>query len=229
MTWSDPRIEPSRRQPLFNAPLLAVALAASMPILYAFQVRLADGGLGWAFSPADLAQGRWTGLFTSMLLHAGWMHAIMNAVGALAFGAPILRRLEGLRGAGAFLCLYIVSGMLAALGYGLVHWGASDALVGASGGVFGLIGAAMRLEIGSGRLMPLTDRRVIQSSAGWMAGNLVIGLIGLAPGVSGGRIAWEAHAFGYVVGLLAIGPLIRWFANTKPGFDSTPRLGDPVD
>ena len=46
---------------------------------------------------------------------------------------------------------------------------------------------------------------------------------------SGGRIAWEAHAFGYVVGLLAIGPLIRWFANTKPGFDSTPRLGDPVD
>ena len=37
--------------------------------------------------------------------------------------------------------------------------------------------------------------------------------IGLAPGAEGARIAWEAHAVGYVVGFLAIGPLGRMFGN----------------
>ena len=119
--------------------------------------------------------------------------------------------------------------MLSARGYGLVHWGSNDALVGASGAVFGLIGAAMRLTGGKGRVLALTDPRLIQTSVAWMAVNLITGLIGLAPGVTGARIAWEAHAFGYLVGVLAIGPLVRWFGNTNPAFDSKPRLGDPVD
>jgi membrane associated rhomboid family serine protease len=230
MPWTDPRFEtPPAHEPVFNAPILAVLVGASMPVLFFFQQRLPDGGAAWAFSPADLAEGRFGGLFTSMLLHGGWAHALMNAAGAVVFGAPVARVLSGARGVLAFFILYIGAGVLSALGYGLVHWGSNDALVGASGAVFGLIGAAMRLLGGKGRVLALTDPRLIQTSMAWMAVNLITGLIGLAPGVTGARIAWEAHAFGYLVGVLAIGPLVRWFGNTNPAFDSKPRLGDPVD
>ena len=50
---------------------------------------------------------------------------------------------------------------------------------------------------------------MIQAAIAWMAVNAVVGLIGYAPGAGGAGIAWEAHAVGFVVGILAIGPLAR--------------------
>ena len=137
----------------------------------------------------------------------------MNAVGALAFGAPVARLLGDRIGPSVFLLFYAACGALAALGYGLIHWGSPQPMVGASGAVFGLIGAATRLMGGQGRVLPLFDRRVVSASLAWMAVNLVVGLIGYVPGVQGAQIAWEAHAVGFVVGLLAIGPLGRLFAS----------------
>lgn len=60
-----------QRERVFNAPFLPVLIAASMPVLFWFQERLPDQGMSMAFRAADLWQGRWTGLFTSMLLHGG--------------------------------------------------------------------------------------------------------------------------------------------------------------
>lgn len=215
------------REPLFNAPLLTVLLAASMPALFFFQERSADGWIGLAFAPVDLAKGRYGGLFTSMLVHGGWAHALMNAVAALTFGAPVARLFKGAVGVGVFLSLYVASGVFATLCYGLAHWGGAEPLVGASGAVFGLIGAATRLLGGRGRVLALSDRSVITTSIAWMAVNLVVGLIGFAPGVEGARIAWEAHAFGFLFGILAIGPLARLFARPDTGFASEAGLGDP--
>jgi membrane associated rhomboid family serine protease len=203
---------PPERERMFNAPLPAVLLAASMPALYFFQARAHTYWLELSFAPIDLSQGRYAGLLTSMLVHGGWAHAAMNAVAALTFGTPVARLFRGGVGLVVFLSLYIVSGVVATLGYGLVHWGSSDPLVGASGAVFGLIGAATRLTGGGGRVQPLTNRGVITMSIAWMAVNAVLGLIGFAPGSEGARIAWEAHAFGFLFGILAIGPLARWFA-----------------
>lgn len=199
------------RERIFNAPFLPVLIAASMPALYWFQERLPDHGLSMAFRATDLEQERWMGLFTSMLLHGNWAHVAMNAVGALAFGSPTARLLSRGFGPLAFIALYIVSGAAAALGYGLCHPGSDAPLVGASGAVFGLIGAATRLMGGHGRVLPLFHSGVLKQAGAWMAANLVIGLIGLAPGAGGASIAWEAHAFGFLVGILAIGPLGRWF------------------
>ncbi len=218
---------PPSKERVFNAPLLVVLLAVSMPALYFFQERAHDYWLGLAFAPIDLAERRYGGLFTSMLVHGGWAHALMNAVAALTFGAPVARLFQGAIGVSVFLALYIVSGVVATLAYGLVHWGGTDPLVGASGAVFGLIGAATRLLGGGGRVLPLTNRTVILTSIAWMAVNMVVGLIGFAPGVEGARIAWEAHAFGFLFGILAIGPLARMFATQPERFDSWPGLGDP--
>lgn len=219
---------PPSREPLFNAPLIAVLVAASIPALYALQERSADNWLPLAFAPIDLTQGRYGGLFTSMLVHGGWAHALMNAVAALTFGAPVARLFRGAAGVMVFLALYVASGVFATAGYALVHMGSADPLVGASGAVFGLIGAATRLLGGRGRVLPLTHRSVITTSAAWMAVNLVVGLIGFAPGVDGARIAWEAHAFGFLFGILAVGPLARLFARPDTGFDSPDGLRNPL-
>jgi membrane associated rhomboid family serine protease len=229
MEPSDGRFDgPPPRERIFNVPLVALSLGASMPALYWFQERAHTYWLELAFRPVDLAEGRYAGLVSSMLVHGGWAHALMNAVGALTFGAPLARLFGGGTGVGVFLALYIVSGAAATLGYGLLHWGGLDPLVGASGGVFGLIGAASRLLGGRGRVLPLTDGGVIRSAIAWMGVNAVIGLIGFAPGAEGARIAWEAHAFGFLFGILAIGPLARVFARPDERFDSAAGTGDPV-
>lgn len=212
MSDHDGRFEgPPGREKVFNAPPTVLLIALSMPVLFFFQRQLPDMGAGMAFAPSDLQQGRYGGLFTSMLLHAGWAHAVMNAVAALAFGAPVARLFGDRIGPTVFLLFYIGCGVAAALGYGLIHWGDATPMVGASGAVFGLIGAATRLMGGRGRVLPLRDRRVIGASVAWMSVNALTGLIGYAPGADGAAIAWEAHAVGFVVGLAAIGPLGRLF------------------
>jgi membrane associated rhomboid family serine protease len=140
----------------------------------------------------------------------------------------VARLMSGLRGAAGFLLFYIACGLVAVLGYGLVHIESQNIVVGASGAVFGLTGAAIRL-LGrrKDRLMPLTDRRVIRVSAILMGVNLVVGLIGLLPGAEGATVAWEAHAFGYLFGLVAIGPWSRMFSG-RTGFDSKVDPGDPA-
>lgn len=222
-----PAVPPPERERIFNVPLLPLLLAASMPALYFFQSRAHDYWLGLAFAPVDLSEGRYVGLVSSMFVHGSWPHAAMNAVAALTFGTPIARLFRGGVGVGVFLSLYIVSGVVATLGYGLLHWGSVDPLVGASGAVFGLIGAATRLLGGGGRVLPLASRAVLTTAFAWMAVNAVLGLIGFAPGTEGARIAWEAHAFGFVFGILAIGPLARLFARPVERFDSSAGLGDP--
>lgn len=212
MSQSDARSPRPPREKIFNAPFLPLLIAASMPVLFYLQERLPDQGLSMAFVPADLWRGAWLGLFTSMLLHGGWAHVTMNAVGALAFGAPVARLMERGPGPLVFILFYIVAGAVAALGYGLVHPASMSPLVGASGAVFGLIGAATRLMGGQGRVLPLFSPMVLKASAAWMVVNLIVGLIGLAPGADGARIAWEAHAFGFLFGIIVIGPVGGWFA-----------------
>lgn len=215
---------------IVNAPLVAVLTAVSMPVLYWFQARLPDGGLSFAFRPSSLweGQGWWPGLFSSMFVHGGWAHVAMNAVAALAFGPPVARQLPGPVGTAAFLLFYVACGVLATVGYSLVHPDSFDALVGASGAVFGLMGAAIRVLGRQDRdLTSLGDRRFLMTAAAIMGVNAAAGLIGLAPGAGGASVAWEAHAFGFVAGALLIGPWRRLGGQPRGAFDSRPDLRDP--
>ena len=214
---------------ILNAPTVTVLLAASMPALYLVQIYFADQWMALAFRPSSLWDGAWwPGILTSMFLHDGWTHVAMNAVGALAFGPPVARLLARARGVGGFLLFYIVCGLAATAGYGVVHPDSHHLLVGASGAVFGLMGAALRL-LGrrNSRLRPLRDRRFLTTAAVLMVVNAAVGLVGFAPGMDGARIAWEAHAFGFLCGALLIGPWARAFESPPPGFASPPDLRDP--
>ena len=207
---------PPPREKMINAPLAPVLLAASIPVLYFLQTLLPDEGLAWAFRPVSLTEGGWwPGVVTSMALHAGWTHALINAAFAMAFGPPVARLFAGARGAMIFFAYYIVCGLIGTLGYGLIHLNDVTPMVGASGAVTGLLGGAVRLLGAEGRLKPLTDRGVLTTSAAILGINLVTGLVGYTPGVESAGIAWEAHAFGYLAGLLLIGPLYRAFGGKE--------------
>lgn len=226
-------VEPDLTQPpaerILNAPPVAVAVAASMPALYLVQEYFAGQWMALAFRPSSLWDGAWwPGILTSMFLHDGWAHVAMNAVGALAFGPPVARLMGGAKGVVGFLLFYIACGLVATAGYGLIHPDSHDSLVGASGAVFGLMGGAIRMLGPSGQgLRPLGDRRFLATAAVIMGVNLAAGLVGLAPGMDGAQIAWEAHAFGFVCGALLIGPWARAFESRRPPFASPPDLGDP--
>lgn len=231
MPWSQSRFddEGDAPQPVLNAPAVAVAVAVSMPLLYLAQRWVGDPWIeALAFRPASLFDGGWwPGLFTAMFVHGGWAHAGMNAIFALAFGAPVARLLPGARGVAVFLLFYMASGVIAAAGYGLLHPDSQDSLVGASGAVFGLVGAGIRLLGRRGRLRPLTDRGLLTMAGILMLTNAGFGLIGMAPGSGGAVVAWEAHAFGFLFGLLAIGPVARIAGARPDSFDSPDDLRDP--
>jgi membrane associated rhomboid family serine protease len=204
------------REPLFNAPWPALALVAAIVGGYALQSQgpLEALMLSYAFSPALLAEGQWMGLVTSLFLHGNWAHALMNAAFALAFGAPVAAYLgTRLGGALLFFAFYMVCGVLANLGYAGLHLYEQTALVGASGAVAGLMGAASRLMAGQGDLGPILSRPVLGMGAAWLAVNLLIGFIGstLIPGAQGMAIAWEAHVAGFVVGVLLMSP-VSWLS-----------------
>ena len=207
---------------------MAVLVAASMPALYLVQERLPGATMALGFRPSSLWDGEWwPGILTSMFVHGGWAHAAMNAVAAFAFGPPVARLMGGSKGVIGFLLYYVTCGVVATLSYGLIHPDSYDSLVGASGAVFGLMGGAIRtLGPGGRNLRPLGDRRFLTTAAAIMGVNAAIGLVGFAPGMDGARIAWEAHAFGFVCGALLIGPWVKAFDSHRPAFASPPDLGD---
>lgn len=200
------------REPLFNAPWPALLAAVAILGSYLLQGRVLPLAVyeGFGFLPSDPSQGRWWTTVTVNFVHGGLAHAVMNAVGALAFGAAAARYFGlGLRGGLVFFGFFFLSGAASTLGYGLLHRQDATLLVGASGAVSGLFGGAARLLAGRGVPGPLFSQPVLGMSAAWVIANLLIGLFGLWPGAAGAAVAWEAHLFGYAAGLLLIGPFGR--------------------
>lgn len=201
------------RQPVFNAPWQILVVVAAILGSYALQSAAPDGDavvMKYGLAPVSLEQGHYIQLVSSLFLHGGWLHAGMNALGALAFGAPVAR-LFGSKAAGvfAFFIFYLICGILSGLGYALAHPGGLAPLVGASGAVSGFLGAASRITPRAEGLAPLVSRGVLAMAGAWLLINLMFGLFGSAPGSGGAPIAWEAHVAGYAAGLLLVGPFAR--------------------
>jgi membrane associated rhomboid family serine protease len=196
-----------RGEPVFTGPWPAVLLAGLILGLYAWQRRFPDQeGIYLRFGM--VRGGEPLRLVTSMFVHGNWAHAVLNALGALAFGAGV-SRLFGTRLSGAlvFYAFFLVCGALASLGHVAVSpdgW-----LIGASGGVAGLMGAASRLlERRGGRLAPFTSPTVLGMAGAWIVLNLIFAVVGF-PLADGQPIGWQAHLAGYAAGLLLIGPVHR--------------------
>jgi membrane associated rhomboid family serine protease len=94
---------------------------------------------GFLYAPY-VAQGDWWRLMTAAFLHYGMFHLLLNMLGLYWFGSLLERRI----GSGRFLLLYIVSGLAGSAGALVVS--PTSATVGASGAIFGILGAGLVLE-----------------------------------------------------------------------------------
>ena len=87
-------------------------------------------------------QGDWWRLLTAAFLHYGPVHLILNMVGLYWFGSLLEERI----GAARYLMLYLVSGLAGSAGALLWSNGFLTPTVGASGAIFGILGAGLVLE-----------------------------------------------------------------------------------
>jgi membrane associated rhomboid family serine protease len=76
-------------------------------------------------------------LFTSMFIHGGFAHIFGNMLVFFFVGIPFEQRI-GLR---KFLIVYLITGVCAALAHSLLNLGSPIPLIGASGAIFGIMGA----------------------------------------------------------------------------------------
>ena len=87
-----------------------------------------------------VAHGDWWRLFTAMFLHYGPLHLGLNMLALYWFGTVV----EGAIGHLRFLVLYLVSGLAGSAGALLLT--PDKPTVGASGAIFGILGALLILE-----------------------------------------------------------------------------------
>ncbi len=96
-------------------------------------------GRGLLFGP-DVAAGEWWRLLTSAFLHGNLLHIAMNMLVLWFVGTPV----EEALGRGRFLALYLVSALSGAAGVLLLDPLAQT--IGASGAIWGILGAAVVFE-----------------------------------------------------------------------------------
>jgi len=95
---------------------------------------------GALYVPGGLDQGEWYRLITAAFLHASLIHLLFNMLVLWFIGAPV----EQAIGRGRFLAIYIVSGLAGSAG--AIIFSPNVVTVGASGAIFGILGAALVLE-----------------------------------------------------------------------------------
>jgi membrane associated rhomboid family serine protease len=87
-----------------------------------------------------VAHGEWWRLITAAFLHYGPFHLLANMLALFWFGSLLEQRI----GSGRFLMLYLVSGLAGSAG--ALLWSPLIPTVGASGAIFGILGAGLVLE-----------------------------------------------------------------------------------
>jgi membrane associated rhomboid family serine protease len=136
-----------------------------------------------------IATGQWWRLGSAMFLHAGILHLAMNSWGLFLFGSVE----EGEVGTPRFLLIYFASGVVAgAASYAFGEPGIVG--VGASGAIYGLLGAFVSYNWRRRHLAFFRAR--LQSVMPWIVLNLVLSF-------SIPFIDWRAHVGGLLAGLVA--------------------------
>jgi len=215
-----------RSEPVFNLPkvvlvmvllmlAIQVALASLLPQAAVLEIYLQTAFIPQRYAVDISGQAGpyfWSPI-TYSLLHGGYSHLALNAFWLAAFGAVVARRIGWVR----FLVFWLLSAWASAALFLVFHWGDQSIMVGASGVVSALMGAASRFAFGDGgrfrrdqahlnrRLsvaQSLSNRTVLGFLVVWFGINL-LAAIGFSFGIADSAIAWEAHVGGFLFGFLA--------------------------
>ena len=143
-------------------------------------------------------------IFSSMFMHGGWMHLIMNMLFMWVFADNI----EDNLGSRNFIIFYILCGIGAAMTHVLMDTHSQIPVIGASGAISGVLGAYIinhpkaRILV----LIPFFFIIIIKIRALYVLGYwFVLQFINSYTASSqGGGVAYAAHIGGFVSGLILI-------------------------
>jgi membrane associated rhomboid family serine protease len=136
-----------------------------------------------SFPAAGLAHGEWWRLITAAFLHYGPIHLGMNMLALWWLGSPV----EAALGRARYVLLYLAAGLAGSAGALILN--PNSVTVGASGAIFGILGALFVLEYhATGRIMGQAMTLIVINIAfSYAVPNISIGghLGGLVAGVLG--------------------------------------------
>jgi membrane associated rhomboid family serine protease len=207
-----PALGPRRGGPAaFNLPPVLKLLIAVMVLVEAAMSFAPAAARDWLFYTLGyipfwdgaFLPGSLPGLVLHAFLHGGWGHLIMNALWLVIGGKVICQHLDQKR----FLLFFAATAVGGALASTVINWGHEMVLMGASGVVFGILGAGAwfwvghRGDSGQERLKKIAVYVVIMMFLNVAYAYLLSD--------AGSKVAWEAHAGGFFTGLLVFPLLAR--------------------
>ncbi|HMB21821.1 MAG: rhomboid family intramembrane serine protease [Chloroflexota bacterium] len=161
----------------------------------------------WAFVPARFLAdpaGDFLTIFTSMFMHASWLHLGGNMLYLWIFGDNVEDRL----GHAMFIVFYILCGLGATFAQMALNTASNVPNVGASGAIAGVLGAYL-VMFPRGRVNVLLGRFITPMSALVVIGFWIvlqvfsqIGAFTASSQTEGGGVAYMAHIGGFVAGVI---------------------------
>lgn len=194
-----------------HVPAIAIGAASVVTAGWLIATRGLDGIVDWGLSAAALSQGRFETIFLHMFTHGGLWHLVMNLSVLAAIGGVLTARLgPPLLAWLRFLLLFVLSALAGAALFLALHPTGSVPMVGASGGIYGLVALLLRTRPDGGPVLAFRSRTIRRSGWALVKENaflfVLLAVLSWAGDAAIG-LAWEAHLGGFLFGLLA-GP---WF------------------
>jgi membrane associated rhomboid family serine protease len=189
-------------------PVVTYVLIALNAVVFFLELSSGDAFIQrWAFVPSRFLANPvadFPTLFTSMFMHAGWVHLLGNMLYLWIFGDNVEDRL----GHGIYAVFYVLCGLGATFAQMAVSMGSNVPNLGASGAIAGVLGAYL-LMFPRGKVNVLMGRAVVPMPALVVLGLWIllqvfssVGSFTASEQTSGGGVAYMAHIGGFVTGLV---------------------------
>ena len=189
-----------------TAPLVTYAFIALNVIFFFVELSVGDAFIGrWAFKPRHFLANPFADfltLFTSIFMHAGWVHLGGNMLYLWIFGDNVEDRFGHIK----FTIFYLLCGLAATFAQLAFSLGSKVPNLGASGAIAGVLGAYILL-FPKGKVRVLQSQRVIQVPALivigiWIVVQLFSGIGSIANTAQTGGVAYMAHIGGFLAGFV---------------------------
>jgi len=202
-----------------SVPLVTYALIALNVLFFFVELSGGDAFINkWAFVPSRFLANPgadFLTLFTSMFMHAGWVHLGGNMLYLWIFGDNVEDRFGPVK----FLIFYLLCGLAATFAQLAFSIGSNVPNLGASGAIAGVLGSYI-LMFPQEQVKVLVGRGVTQMPAlivigGWIVLQFFSGIASISGAPDTGGVAYMAHIGGFLAGVV-LTFLLRG--------DTTPRL-----
>ena len=191
-----------------TSPIITYALIALNVVVFLVELNGGDTFINkWAFVPSRFAGtpgSEFVTVFSSMFMHAGWLHLLGNMLYLWIFGDNVEDRLGHAR----YLVFYLLCGVAATFAQYFFSLGSDVPNLGASGAIAGVLGAYIIMFPGE-RVRVLVGGGVVQMSAlvvigFWIVLQVVSSLSTFTASsqTGGGGVAYMAHVGGFIAGIV---------------------------